>query len=141
VLFAKRPAHGPSGGAPLIMRTARRRYDVNEAVSLKAQMQLAAEQGMSHGMLDVDFKARAARRAHAASRGWLMRCGDAPCNAASGCCASDSRAWTDVAMCCASFPQAFKAAGHRTRVVCIIGWAHASDVHCEGEVEGAAWPR
>jgi len=33
-----------------------RRYDVNEYMSLKAQMNLAAEQGMSHGMLDVDFK-------------------------------------------------------------------------------------
>ncbi len=54
------------------MGPARRRYDVNEAVSLKAQMQLAAEQGMSHGMLDVDFKARALRRAHAASRGMLI---------------------------------------------------------------------
>jgi hypothetical protein len=63
------------------MRPARRRYDVNEAVSLKAQMQLAAEQGMSHGMLDVDFKARALRRAHAAFQGgaYMMRGRAPPC--------------------------------------------------------------
>lgn len=35
-----------------------RRYDVNDFVSLKAQMNLASEPGMSHGMLDVDLKAR-----------------------------------------------------------------------------------
>lgn len=35
-----------------------RRYDVSDFVSLKAQMNLASEPGMSHGMLDVDLKAR-----------------------------------------------------------------------------------
>ena len=37
----------------------RRRYDLSDFVSLKAQMNLASEPGMSHGMLDVDLKARA----------------------------------------------------------------------------------
>ncbi|KAK9821212.1 hypothetical protein WJX81_000004 [Elliptochloris bilobata] len=36
--------------------SARIKYDVNDFVSLKAQMNLASEPGMSHGMLDVDFK-------------------------------------------------------------------------------------
>ena len=31
---------------------------MNDFVSLKAQMNLASEPGMSHGMLDVDLKAR-----------------------------------------------------------------------------------
>ena len=35
-----------------------RRYDLSDFVSLKAQMNLASEPGMSHGMLDVDLKAR-----------------------------------------------------------------------------------
>lgn len=41
---------------------------MNEAVSLKAQMNLAAEQGMSHGMLDVDFKVRPRGAQRAAAR-------------------------------------------------------------------------
>ncbi|KAK9823803.1 hypothetical protein WJX72_005619 [[Myrmecia] bisecta] len=38
--------------------TGRMRYDVNDFISLKSQIQLAQEEGMSQGMLDVDLKGK-----------------------------------------------------------------------------------